>query len=84
MTDTAAPTDHELDMALTWTCLNALRMFHRTPPDDITEAEERFLKAWRVIPAERRQAALDSEIAVPSVEEIQRRRAVKAMRERVL
>jgi hypothetical protein len=70
-----------LDQALAWIVLNAVRAFHQTTADDITGAEERFLKIWREIPAERRQAALDFEL--PNVGLIGRLRAqyAEALRE---
>ncbi len=58
------PTERELDMALTWTLLNICRGFHRVQADDVTAIEQRFLVAWRQIPAERRQAALDFVIPI--------------------
>ena len=76
------PTERELDMALIWTCLNTIRLFHKVPFEDVTEAEAKFLKAWRAIPAERRQAALDYEFPTKAPEEAERERAVRAMRRR--
>ena len=58
------PTEYELSMAMLWTVLNACRLFHGVEPDDVTEAERRFLGKWRAIPIARRQAALDFEFPV--------------------
>ncbi len=61
------PTEHELNMAFTWTILNAIRSFHRVPEGEMLPSEQRFLEKWRAIPAERRQAALD--FALPATPE---------------
>ena len=56
------PTQYELDTAFTWVILNTVRLFFRVPDGEIEPYEEKFLKAWRAIPAERRQSALDFDI----------------------
>ena len=76
------PTEKELDMALTWIVINAMRQFFGVEFSDINEAEAAFLKRWRAIPAERRQAALDYEFPTKAPEEAERERAVRAMRRR--
>ena len=78
------PTERELDLAFTWIILNSIRLFFRVQPDDVNEGEERFLKIWRAIPAERRQTALDFVQPVPDPEETERERAIEAMRRRVV
>lgn len=82
--DLGPPTEYELAMALRWTIVNGIRLFFNVPPDDILPGEAKFLEAWRAIPLERRQAALDHPVEVPDHDEAEKMRAVLAMRRRVL
>ena len=74
-----APTQDELDMALTWVILNAVRLFFKVPSSDIQPYEERFLSRWRSLDAGRRQAALDFVIPAPSLEEIRQEKIKEAL-----
>jgi len=75
------PTEYELSMAVTWTVLNAIRMFHKVPLCDVTVAEEAFLQKWRTIPSERRQAALEREFPVETeAEREDRERGARAVK----
>ena len=75
------PTERELDMALTWIVINAMRQFFGVEFSDINEAEAAFLKRWRAIPAERRQAALDYEFPALAPEDLRRARMREALNE---
>ena len=74
-----APTQAELDMALTWIILNAVRLFFKVPFSDIQPYEERFTLRWRSLDAGRRQAALDFVIPAPSLEEIRQAKIREAL-----
>lgn len=74
-----APTQAELDMALTWIILNTVRLFFKVPFSEIQPYEERFLSRWRSLDAGRRQAALDFVIPAPSLEEIRQAKIREAL-----